>query len=131
MPDTQLWRLVQSWMDGQIVRVNQSQLADALGVNRQSLTQWKQGQARPSPTNLRALRRVTRIDWALLTDALLRDMGYTEEDKDDGNTAATIRAGASPAELEAMADQALAGLTPQEREELARVREGLRGPRDR
>lgn len=95
MADTYLWRVIQQWMDGQIVRVNQSQLADAVGVNRQSLTQWKQGQARPSPANLRSLRRVTRLDWTLLTDALLRDMGYVEEAEDDGT--ATVRAGGSPA----------------------------------
>ena len=84
MADTALWRVIQQWMDGQIVRVNQSQLADAIGVNRQSLSQWKQGQARPNPENLRALRQVTRIEWALLTDALLRDMGYVEEEPNDG-----------------------------------------------
>lgn len=94
MADTHVWRLIQSWMDGQVVRVNQSQLADALGVGRQSISQWKAGAA-PSPRHLRAIRRVTRLDWNLLTDALLRDMGYTEEDPSDGT--ATSRAGARPA----------------------------------
>ena len=90
-----LWKVIQSWLDGQMLRTNQSQLADAIGVPRQSLSQWKKGQARPAPENLRALRRVTRIDWNLLTDALLRDMGYVEEDPKDGT--ATTRAGARPA----------------------------------
>lgn len=83
MADTHVWRLIQSWMDGQVVRMNQSQVAEAFGVGRQSLSQWKAG-ATPSPKHLRAIRRVTRIDWNLLTDALLRDMGYVEEDPNDG-----------------------------------------------
>lgn len=96
MSETQLWRVIQSWMDGQIVRVNQSQLADALGVNRQSLSQWKAGSA-PSPKHLRAIRRVTRLDWNLLTDALLTDMGYVEEEEAGHVSAPTKPAGESPA----------------------------------
>ena len=61
MPDTQLWRVIQSWMDGQIVRVNQAQLAEALGVNRQSLSQWKHGQARPSPDSLSGVHLISSL----------------------------------------------------------------------
>lgn len=128
MADSHLWGLVQSWMDGQIVRVNQSQLAEALGVNRQSLTQWKMGYARPNPENLRALRRVTRIDWSLLTDALLRDMGYVEEDPHHGT--ATTRAGTSPAhspeQAEAIAEDALSNLPPEAQANIRKAAEGLR-----
>lgn len=122
MPDTQLWRLIQSWMDGQIVRVNQSQLAEALGVNRQSLTQWKLGQARPSPDSLRALRRVTRIDWALLTDALLRDMGYVEEEH---SAATTRQAGVSPAAEATSLSEHVIGQLPPEVQEAARAGQDL------
>lgn len=126
MPDTELWRLIQSWMDGQIVRVNQSQLAEAIGVNRQSLTQWKLGQSRPSPESLRALRRVTRIDWSLLTDALVRDLGYVEEEE-SRHGATNKRAGVSPAEeAEAMGDNALAQLPPDVQEAARAAREGMR-----
>lgn len=128
MPDSQLWSVIQSWMDGQIVRVNQAQLAQAIGVNRQSLTQWKLGQARPSPESLRALRRVTRLDWDLLTDALLRDMGYTEE-QEAGHGSPITRAGVSPAELEAQGDAALSQLPPEVQEAARAAREGLRPKR--
>lgn len=80
-----VWQLVQRWMDGQVIRVNQSQLADALGVGRQTITQWKRGETRPSPVNLRRLHEVTRIPYSDLTAALLRDMGYTDEGEDVGN----------------------------------------------
>lgn len=94
MAETQMWSLIQSWMDGQLVRVNQSALAEAVGVTRQALSQWKNGQARPSPETLRRLRDVTRLEWSVLTDALLHDMGYTEEDE---HGTATNQAGGSPA----------------------------------
>jgi transcriptional regulator with XRE-family HTH domain len=78
MPGSHLWAVIESWMDAQPIRANQAQLADAIGVNRQAVSQWKAGTSRPSPESLRALRRVTRLDWGLLTTALLQDMGYVD-----------------------------------------------------
>lgn len=96
-----VWQLVQRWMDGQVIRVNQSQLADALGVGRQTITQWKRGETRPSPANLRRLHEVTRIPYSDLTAALLRDMGYVDAREDVGNderSASTSQAGLRLAE---------------------------------
>jgi transcriptional regulator with XRE-family HTH domain len=123
MPDSQLWRVIQSWMDGQIVRVNQAQLAEALGVNRQSLSQWKHGQARPSPESLRAIRRVTRLDWHLLTEALLTDLGYVEEEEASHVPAPITRAGESPAAAPSSIDDDIAPTSARERRELDRARE--------
>lgn len=76
MSEVHVWGLVQRWMDGQVIRVNQSQLADALGVSRQIVSAWKAGESRPSPASLRRIANVTRIPYAELTAALLLDMGY-------------------------------------------------------
>lgn len=73
-----VWALIQRWMDGQVVRVSQSALADALGVSRQALSQWKSGAVRPSPENLQRLADITQIPYGDLTAALLLDMGYVE-----------------------------------------------------
>lgn len=73
---TQVWRIIQEWMDGQLVEVTQSKVAAAIGVQRSALSQWKLGQARPTPANLRRIQEVTRVPYRQLLDALLVDMGY-------------------------------------------------------
>lgn len=83
MSEPRIWQLIQRWMDGQVIRVNQSQLADAIGVGRQTITQWKRGETRPSPENLRRLSEVTHISYPDLTDALLRDLGYVTDERED------------------------------------------------
>lgn len=98
-----VWQLIQRWMDGQVIRVNQSQLASAIGVGRQTITQWKRGETRPSPDNLRRLSEVTRIPYSDLTDALLRDLGYVidreaGEDRDHTASIGDESANVSPAE---------------------------------
>jgi DNA-binding transcriptional regulator YiaG len=65
-------------MDGQVVRVNQSQFADALGVTRQTVSHWKSGATHPSPRALRQLANITQIPYNDLTAALLLDKGYIE-----------------------------------------------------
>lgn len=99
MSTTHLWALIQEWLDAQFFRVSQAQLADKLGVRRSALSQWKLGQARPTPANLRQIHQVTRIDYDRLLDALVRDMGYldAEEGEGDGNAASNTPAGGSPA----------------------------------
>lgn len=97
MTNSHIWQEIQGWLDAQLIRVNQSQLADALGVQRQTVSQWKSGETRPSPEKLRRLHEVTRIPYPVLTDALLRDMGYREDVRNDGRSAPTPRAGGSPA----------------------------------
>jgi len=82
---THLWALIQEWLDAQFFRVSQAQLADKLGVRRSTLSQWKLGQTRPTPANLRELHRVTRIDYDRLLDALVRDMGYLDEEEGEGD----------------------------------------------
>lgn len=71
-----LWLLIQEWMNAQFIRVNQAQLADAIGVTRQTVSQWKHRQVIPTPDNLQRISEVTRIPMAELLIAVLADMGY-------------------------------------------------------
>jgi transcriptional regulator with XRE-family HTH domain len=82
---TQVWQIIQQWMDGQIVGVTQSKVAEAIGVQRSALSQWKYGQARPTPANLRRVHEVTRVPYRRLLDALLVDMGYLSTEEVVGN----------------------------------------------
>lgn len=97
---TQIWRLIQQYMDGQVVEVKQAAIANAIGVGRSTLSQWKFGQTRPTPANLRKLHEVTRIPYQTFLDALLVDMGYldTEAGDDGGDAASNSRGGSAPAE---------------------------------
>lgn len=70
--------MIDEWMRSQLIRVNQSQLADAVGVERQAVSQWKYGEARPGPASLRRISEVTRIPMSRLLIAVLVDMGYLE-----------------------------------------------------
>lgn len=98
MAETYIWAVIQRWMNGQLVRSNQAALAEAVGVSRQAISQWKSGESLPKPPNLRRLHAVTQIPFSDLTDALLLDLGYTlEEGTDHGNSTATKQAGGSPA----------------------------------
>ena len=55
-----------------------SGFADAVGVQRQAVSQWKSGKTVPNPENLRTIARVTRIPYETLALAVMRDMGYLD-----------------------------------------------------
>lgn len=76
MTTTQIWRLIEEWRDAQLFPVSQAALAEKIGISRSAISQWKNGQARPTPAKLRALSDTTRIPYENLLDALLADMGY-------------------------------------------------------
>lgn len=97
MPEqTQLWTLVESWRRQQRFNVTQSALAKDIGVARGAISQWKYGESRPTPENMRRLQSATGIRYRDLLDAMLTDMGYLEMGASDGT--ATSDAGATPAE---------------------------------
>lgn len=79
---THLWAEIQDWMDHQLFRVSQAQLAERVGVERSAVSQWKLGQSRPKPEHLRELARLTGIPYDRLLLAVVRDMGYL--DGEDG-----------------------------------------------
>lgn len=86
MPEqTQLWRLVESWRRQQRFNVTQSALAKDIGVARGAISQWKYGETRPTPDNMRRLQSATGLRYRDLLDAMLQDMGYLpKEDASDG-----------------------------------------------
>ena len=97
MPEqTELWRLVEAWRRRQRFNVSQAALAKDIGVARGAISQWKYGETRPTPANLRALQSATGIRYRDLLDAMLTDMGYLEMGASDGT--ATSDAGESPAQ---------------------------------
>lgn len=97
---THLWDLIERWMDGRLVRTNQSQIAEAVNVSRSAVSQWKSGEARPKPANLRRLAQVTGQPYALFLEAVVRDMGYLDGEEGEGiviRAASNRHAGESPA----------------------------------
>lgn len=94
---TQIWRLIQQYMDGQVVEVKQAAIANAIGVGRSTLSQWKYGQTRPTPANLRKLHEVTRIPYRTFLDALLVDLEYLDTEEVMGNAKHPAPIGQSPA----------------------------------
>lgn len=74
-----LWALVQDWLDGQRFPPTQAKLAEAIGVSRSALSEWKYGDSKPSPENLARLAEVTGIRNQALLDAMNRDMGYAPD----------------------------------------------------
>ena len=99
MSTSHLWALIEEWRDAQLFPVSQAALADKVGITRSAMSQWKKGQATPTPENLRSLSRVTRIQYERLLEAVVRDMGYMtdEEVGRDGDAAPITPAGGSPA----------------------------------
>lgn len=73
---TELWRAVDRWRMSQTFPPNQSALAKHIGVGRSTVSQWKNGDSRPSPDHMRAIQSATGIRYRDLLDAMLADMGY-------------------------------------------------------
>lgn len=78
---TQLWAVVQAWLDVLPYPPSQNKLAKRVGVAGTAVSQWKYGQSRPTPENLRALademQAVAGTDvYDRLLAALNLDMGY-------------------------------------------------------
>lgn len=76
-----LWRVVQDWLDVLPYPPNQSRLASRLGVTRNALTEWKYGTSKPRPEHLDALANemapVAGPDvYDRLLEAVNLDQGY-------------------------------------------------------
>lgn len=87
--ETHVWGLVREWMESQQFPPTQAAVARHLGVQRSAVSQWKKGQAHPTPGNLRAMATMTGVAYELFLDALLRDQGYLRTETYDAapNTA--------------------------------------------
>lgn len=93
--ETHVWQIVRQWMEGQQFPPSQAAVARYLGVNRSAVSQWKKGQAQPTPDNLRAMATMTGVSYERFLDALLRDQGYLRTETYDA--AATMQAPGSGA----------------------------------
>ncbi len=114
---TRLWLLIEAWLDAQMFRPTQSQLAGKLGVTRSAVSQWKHGQARPTPENLRDLADLTRIPYVDLRTAVIEDLGYLLDEEvgnDDTRSAANAQAGVSPAYSATETESEAASRSPEE-----------------
>jgi transcriptional regulator with XRE-family HTH domain len=78
---TNLWKVIQHWMDQQRFPPNQSTLAKAVGVQRSAVSDWKTGKSRPSPAHMRALADIMEPTlgpktYTVLVMAMTADMGF-------------------------------------------------------
>lgn len=78
---TYLWAVIQAWLDVLPFPPSQNKLAKNIGVKGTAVSQWKYGQSRPTPENLRALATamepVAGPDiYQRLLAAVNRDLGY-------------------------------------------------------
>lgn len=78
-----VWQVVQLWLDQQQFPPNQSKLAQALGVQRSAVSDWKSGKTHPSPENLRKLATLMEPTlgprtYTGLVMAVTTDMGFGE-----------------------------------------------------
>lgn len=78
---SEVWRVVQAWLDTQRFPPNQSKIAEHLGVQRSAVSDWKSGKTRPTPEHVRAMARMMESGLGpdvhdLLVRAIIRDMGY-------------------------------------------------------
>lgn len=62
--------------------LSQDELAERLGVSRQSISRWETGQAEPSPENLRAMCTLYRVsaDYLLMDGTTLPEEGASPEE---------------------------------------------------
>lgn len=77
--NSNLWVLIQTWLDAQPFTVSQRQLAKKLDVSPGMLTYWKTNQGSPNPESLNAIVEVTAIPKSALIRAMLLDQGYVDD----------------------------------------------------
>lgn len=107
MPEvSHLWRVVQEWLDQVQFPPSQSKLAQAIGVERSAVSDWKYGKSRPTPEHLDGLVKLLEPTLGppvrlRLVLALMHDLGYVvDEQVPRSEGLALVREDLSPAELE-------------------------------
>lgn len=79
---TEMWKLVQTWIDAQPWGVSQRQLAAKLEVAPSLVTDWKVGRSMPQPHHIQGLAAITGISDRVLSKAVLIDAGYVTSTQD-------------------------------------------------
>ncbi len=80
-----LWDILQQHVDEQLYPPSYRQLAAKLGVQPQTLLNWKHPSALPSRANLKAIAELTRTPETDVLRAALIDTGYLEPDSSDSS----------------------------------------------
>ncbi|KAE8763214.1 helix-turn-helix domain-containing protein [Georgenia thermotolerans] len=78
-----LWGILQRHIDEQLYPPSYRQLAAKLGVQPQTLLNWKRPSALPSRANLKAIAALTGTPETDVLRAALIDTGYLEPDAAD------------------------------------------------
>lgn len=102
---THLWRVIQEWLDAQRFPPSQSRLGESMGVTRSTISDWKLGNAKPTPEHLHRLADLLAptlgpMVYNRLLEALLTDMGYTRERASGERAGQAYIPGASPGEVD-------------------------------
>lgn len=71
-----VWGLIQDWLDVQEWDISQSALARKLGVSPSLVSDWKYGHRHPKPDQLARIAEITGESPRRLLEALNRDLGY-------------------------------------------------------
>jgi transcriptional regulator with XRE-family HTH domain len=95
----ELGRLIQAHIDRQRYRVSKAAVADAVGVSRQTITNWMDGTVMPGSDNARRLAAAIEQPYSRVLDALLVDAGYLAKELAH-EPATTNPAGSAPADLD-------------------------------
>jgi transcriptional regulator with XRE-family HTH domain len=80
-----LWDILQRHIDDQLYPPSYRQLATRLGVQPQTLINWKHPSALPSRANLKAIAELTRTPETEVLRAALIDTGYLEPEASDSS----------------------------------------------
>ncbi len=78
-----LWDILQQHVDEQLYPPSYRQLAAKLGVQPQTLLNWKHPSALPSRANIKAIASLTRTPERDVLRAALVDTGYLEPEASD------------------------------------------------
>jgi transcriptional regulator with XRE-family HTH domain len=80
-----LWDILQQHIDEQLYPPSYRQIAVKLGVQPQTLLNWRRPSALPSRANLKAIAELTRTPETDVLRAALIDTGYLEPDASDSS----------------------------------------------
>jgi transcriptional regulator with XRE-family HTH domain len=80
----EIGRLIEDYRDRIGYTISDSQIAEKLGVTRQTVGNWTKGHT-PKPANLSDLARLLDVSYTRLLDAMLTDAGYLPREQVTGN----------------------------------------------
>ena len=73
---SEVWGLIQAWMDSMPYPPSQRKLAERIGVSPGLISDWKYGESMPSPDLVKALADEIGVRYERVLDAFLADHGY-------------------------------------------------------